>query len=247
VRDVALRLNARRAHRRVHACRVENFESIHNHSAYAEIEGFGAARAEADRHAETRDSAGSRIAVVGSGIAGLGSAHLLRRQGPRGHAVRGRAPFGGHTQHGRRHAGRHHPPGGHRLPGLQRPHLPELIALFAELGVEHRASDMSFSVQPRPIAGSSGAGTTSPPSSRSAQRCCARASGHARRHPALQPRDHGDRRARAPTARSADEPIGDFLDAGLSARVPRLVLAADGGCIWSCPTRPDAALSRSPR
>jgi GTP cyclohydrolase I len=44
VRDIALRLTD---DGRVGAFRVtsENFESIHNHSAYAEIEGFGAARA----------------------------------------------------------------------------------------------------------------------------------------------------------------------------------------------------------
>ena len=37
VRDVAARLNAEKAHRRL-CGRVENFESIHNHSAYALIE-----------------------------------------------------------------------------------------------------------------------------------------------------------------------------------------------------------------
>ena len=46
VRDIALRLAG---DSRIGAFRVssENFESIHNHSAFAEIEGFGAARATA--------------------------------------------------------------------------------------------------------------------------------------------------------------------------------------------------------
>ena len=64
-----------------------------------------------------------RIAIVGSGIAGLGSAWLLQRQG---HAVTlfeaERLPRRAHA-HGRRHARRRHRAGGHRLPGLQRPHL----------------------------------------------------------------------------------------------------------------------------
>ena len=64
-----------------------------------------------------------RIAIVGSGIAGLGSARLLQRQG---HAVtlfEAGPTLGGHTAHRRRHARRRHRAGGHRLPGVQRPHL----------------------------------------------------------------------------------------------------------------------------
>ena len=38
VRDVAVRLNDERAHRRLRGRKSENFESIHNHSAYALIE-----------------------------------------------------------------------------------------------------------------------------------------------------------------------------------------------------------------
>jgi GTP cyclohydrolase I len=44
VRDVAVRLN-KEARVLAYVVEAENFESIHNHSAYAEIEGFGAARA----------------------------------------------------------------------------------------------------------------------------------------------------------------------------------------------------------
>ncbi len=88
-----------------------------------------------------------RIAVVGSGIAGLGSAWLLHRQG---HAVtlfEAAARLGGHT---------------HTvdvtLDGITAPvdtgflvfndrTYPHLIALFDELGVASTASEMSFSVR----------------------------------------------------------------------------------------------------
>jgi predicted NAD/FAD-binding protein len=88
-----------------------------------------------------------RIAVVGAGIAGLGSAWLLHRQG---HAVtlfESAPELGGHT---------------HTvditLDGVTAPvdtgflvyndrTYPHLIALFAELGIESVASEMSFSVR----------------------------------------------------------------------------------------------------
>jgi len=89
----------------------------------------------------------ARIAVVGSGIAGLGSAWLLQQQG---HAVtlfEAESRLGGHS---------------HTvdvtLDGVTAPvdtgflvfnerTYPRLIALFAELGVASTASDMSFSVR----------------------------------------------------------------------------------------------------
>ncbi|CAG0952240.1 hypothetical protein GPROT1_00179 [Gammaproteobacteria bacterium] len=88
-----------------------------------------------------------RIAIVGSGIAGLGSAHLLANQG---HAV---TVFEAELR-----------PGGHShtvdvtLDGLTFPvdtgflvfnerTYPRLVGLFDELGVESVASDMSFSVR----------------------------------------------------------------------------------------------------
>jgi predicted NAD/FAD-binding protein len=88
-----------------------------------------------------------RIAVVGSGIAGLGSAHLLHRQG---HAVtlfEAAPTLGGHTA-----------TVDVTLDGVTAPvdtgflvfndrTYPQLIALFDELGVASVASEMSFSVR----------------------------------------------------------------------------------------------------
>jgi predicted NAD/FAD-binding protein len=88
-----------------------------------------------------------RIAIVGAGIAGLGSAWLLQRQG---HAVtlfEADARLGGHT---------------HtvdvKLDGVSAPvdtgflvfndrTYPHLVALFAELGIDSVPSEMSFSVR----------------------------------------------------------------------------------------------------
>jgi len=88
-----------------------------------------------------------RIAVVGAGIAGLGSAWLLHKQG---HAVtlfEADSRLGGHT---------------HTvdvtLEGVSAPvdtgflvfndrTYPHLLALFAELGVDSVPSEMSFSVR----------------------------------------------------------------------------------------------------
>jgi predicted NAD/FAD-binding protein len=93
------------------------------------------------------DSAGSRIAVVGSGIAGLGSAHLLRRQGHAVTVFEAAPRAGGHT-----HTvdvtleGITHPVDTGFLVFNDRTY-PKLIALFDELGVASVASDMSFSVR----------------------------------------------------------------------------------------------------
>ena len=90
----------------------------------------------------------ARIAVVGSGIAGLGSAWLLQRQG---HAVTlfeadatPRRPLA----HGQRDVGRRHRVGRYRVPRIQRAHVPAAHrALRRTRGGERRVSEMSFSVR----------------------------------------------------------------------------------------------------
>ena len=88
-----------------------------------------------------------RIAIVGSGIAGLGAAWLLRRQGHAVTVFEAERRAGGHT-----HTvdvtldGITHPVDTGFLVFNDRTY-PRLVALFDELGVESVASDMSFSVR----------------------------------------------------------------------------------------------------
>ena len=88
-----------------------------------------------------------RIAVVGSGIAACRSRmRWRRRRGSR--CSRPATHFGGHTHTVDVHAGRRAPRRRHRLPGLQRAHLPAPDApVRASSAWRPRASDMSFSVQ----------------------------------------------------------------------------------------------------
>jgi uncharacterized protein len=96
---------------------------------------------------EVRVGALPRIAVVGSGIAGLGAAHRLMRRGFAVTLFEANGHLGGHS---------------HTvdvaLDGIRAPvdtgflvynkrTYPRLVRLFAELGVESAASDMSFSVR----------------------------------------------------------------------------------------------------
>jgi predicted NAD/FAD-binding protein len=95
------------------------------------------------------DHAGRRldIAIVGSGIAGLGAAWLLRKQGHAVTVFEAEPRAGGHT-----HTvdvtleGVTHPVDTGFLVFNDRTY-PHLIALFDELGVPSVASDMSFSVR----------------------------------------------------------------------------------------------------
>jgi predicted NAD/FAD-binding protein len=100
-----------------------------------------------------------RIAIVGAGIAGLGSARLLQRQGHGVTLYESGAQLGGHTR-----------TLDVTLDGVTAPvdtgflvfndrTYPRLVELFAELGVESVASEMSFSVR-NDAAGLEWAGTS---------------------------------------------------------------------------------------
>lgn len=179
-----------------------------------------------------------RVAVVGSGIAGLAAAHRLRDDAHVTLFESGRH-FGGHantvdvTLPG---------PAGPVTHGVDTGFLvfnhrtyPNLVRLFDELGVPTAASDMSFSVQ-SPATGLEWSGSDL-------------ASVFAQRRNLLRPRFwhmlaeilRFNRLATAIATRGADaeldEPIGDFLDRhrfGAGFRdgyfLPMI------GCIWSCPT-----------
>ena len=91
-----------------------------------------------------------KVAIVGSGIAGLGAAHALRGKAEITLLEAGDY-FGGHTHTVDIHLST---PTGLVTHGIDTGFLvfnertyPELIALFAELGVSTAKSDMSFSVQ----------------------------------------------------------------------------------------------------
>ena len=97
-----------------------------------------------------------KVAIVGSGIAGLGAAHALRGQADITLLEAGDY-FGGHTHTVDIHLST---PTGLVTHGIDTGFLvfnertyPQLIALFAELGVPTAKSDMSFSVQAPRAAG----------------------------------------------------------------------------------------------
>ena len=183
-----------------------------------------------------------KIAVIGSGISGLAAAHALR----------GRAEvtlleagdyFGGHT-----HTVdvRLDTPQGPVTHGVDTGFLvfndrtyPQLIALFAELGIESAASDMSFSVQ-----------TAAWPGSPALEWCGTSLDGvFAQRRNLLRPRfwrmlDDVVRFNRMATALALSgqdaallQPLGQFLDQHRFSQEFRdwyfLPMLA---CIWSCPT-----------
>ena len=183
-----------------------------------------------------------KIAVIGSGISGLAAAHALR----------GRAEvtlleagdyFGGHT-----HTVdvRLDTPQGPVTHGVDTGFLvfndrtyPQLIALFAELGIESAASDMSFSVQ-----------TAARPGSPALEWCGTSLDGvFAQRRNLLRPRFwrmladvvRFNRMATALALSGQDaallQPLGQFLDQHRFSQEFRdwyfLPMLA---CIWSCPT-----------
>jgi predicted NAD/FAD-binding protein len=86
-----------------------------------------------------------RIAIIGAGIAGLGAAWLLRRQGHRVTVFEANEYLGGHTNTvDVVQDGVSHPVDTGFLVFNDRTY-PKLVALFAELGVASVASEMSFS------------------------------------------------------------------------------------------------------
>jgi predicted NAD/FAD-binding protein len=175
-----------------------------------------------------------RVAVVGSGIAGLSAAHALRQDAAvtlfeadrrfGGHAHTVDVTLGGVTH-------------GVDTGFLVYNHrtYPQLVRLFEDLKVETAASDMSFSVQD-PASGLEWSG-------------CNLNTVFAQRRNLVSPRFLGmladilrfNKLATGIAVRQAegelDEPIGDFLDRHHFGPVFR-----DGyflpmiGCIWSCPT-----------
>jgi len=189
---------------------------------------------------------GPRVAIVGSGIAGLAAAHRLRGQA-QVTLFEAADYFGGHT-----HTVDVTLPtlGGPVTHGVDTGFLvfnertyPQLIALFAELGVPTARSDMSFSVQ----------------APASARRSALEWSGSslnsvfAQRANLLKPRFWRmltdilrfnrvcTELAREMTQSTADarllQPLSDFLrEQGLSDEFRDGYFLPMIGCIWSCPT-----------
>jgi predicted NAD/FAD-binding protein len=175
-----------------------------------------------------------RVAVIGAGIAGLAAAHELALDA-RVTLFEAGEHFGGHantvdvTLEGRTH-------------GVDTGFLvfnhrtyPNLVRLFASLGVETAPSEMSFSVQV-PAAGLEWSGSDLN-------------SVFAQRRNLLSPRFlrmlaeivRFNRLATALAEGGADadlaEPIGDFLDReGFGATFRDWYFLPMIGCIWSCPT-----------
>ena len=183
-----------------------------------------------------------RVAVIGSGIAGLSTAWHLSAPGQDCHVTLYEAGdyLGGHTHtvdvtlpgtDGRLHT--HGVDTGFLV--FNHRTYPELLKLFAELGVETAASDMSFSVQAE-----QGALEWSG---------CNLDTVFAQRSNLFSPRFLGMLRelvrfnkrttalARTGSEVQLAQSIGDFLDAeGYSDTFRRWYFLPMIGCIWSCPT-----------
>jgi predicted NAD/FAD-binding protein len=183
-----------------------------------------------------------RVAVVGSGIAGLASAHALA-PGAQVTLFEAGSYFGGHTHTVDVTLQGAHGPVTHGVDTgflvFNHRTYPELVRLFAQLGVETAASDMSFSVQ-LPGRGDRNALEWSGTSLNSV---------FAQRSNLLSPRFVGmlrdilrfNRLATALAESGAEaelaEPIGDFLGRhGFGQRFTEGYFLPMIGCIWSCPT-----------
>jgi predicted NAD/FAD-binding protein len=182
-----------------------------------------------------------KIAIIGSGISGLAAAHALRGRADISLLEAG-SYFGGHT---------------HTvditLPGPQGPvthgvdtgflvfnerTYPQLIALFAELGVDTARSDMSFSVQVPQLGGNALEWSGSSLNTVFAQR------GNLVKPRFLRMlrdvlRFNALATSLATSGSDADllQPLAGFLDQhGLSAEFRDWYFLPMLGCIWSCPT-----------
>jgi predicted NAD/FAD-binding protein len=182
-----------------------------------------------------------RIAVVGSGIAGLGTAWLLAR---RHHVTlyEREARLGGHSHtlevddHGRRVA---IDTGFIVYNELNYPHL---TGLFATLGVPTRASDMSFAASVEGVEYAGGSLATL-----FAQRRRLLDPGHWRMLVDIVRFNRDAKRALVADAADPRAPghrplsmmtLGEFLDArGYGRALRDRYLLPMGGAIWSCPTR----------
>ena len=179
-----------------------------------------------------------RVAVVGSGIAGLATAHALAAQAQVTLFEAGNH-FGGHTHTVDITLAGAHGPVTHGVDTgflvFNHRTYPSLVRLFGQLQVETAASDMSFSVQVRQD-GLEWSG-------------CNLNTVFAQRRNLLRPRFlrmladvlRFNQLATAIALRGADgelaEPIGDFLDReGFNAAFRDWYFLPMVGCIWSCPT-----------
>lgn len=176
-----------------------------------------------------------RIAVVGSGISGLGAAWALARQ--HDVVVFEREPRAGghaHTLEVEDAGGRLAVDTGFMV--YNERNYPELSRLFAVLGVESQPTGMSFSVSRREggrireWAGGNGAGGVFAQGRRLAD------AGHWRLLAGIARFNRVARRALA--AGRADGTLGDFLRAhGLSRALAEHYLVPMTAAIWSCPPR----------
>lgn len=183
-----------------------------------------------------------RVAIVGSGISGLAVAHQLRGRADLTLFEAG-SYFGGHT-----HTVDVTLPGpdGPVTHGVDTGFLvfnertyPELIALFARLGVATAKSDMSFSVQvPQALAGSRLEWSGSTLNTVFAQRRnLVRPRFLRMLRDVLRFNALATRIAVAGQDAQLLQPLGDFLAAnGFSAEFRDWYFLPMIGCIWSCPT-----------
>ena len=178
--------------------------------------------------------------------------------GPRGHRVRGRAARRRPHAHGRRDARRRHAPGRHRLPGVQRPHLPAPgPAVRRARRAERRLRHVVLGAR-RPAAASNGRGTNL--ATLFAQPANALSPAFwpmLARHPALQPRDHRGARRRHSAARrrlahtSTPSATGGRSATATSCRWPprsgrrRRARSSTSRCRRSCASATTTACSRS--
>ncbi|WP_425556210.1 NAD(P)/FAD-dependent oxidoreductase [Kitasatospora nipponensis] len=200
--------------------------------------------------ARARPGAGRprRVAVVGSGVAGLTAAYALHRAGVRVELFEADERLGGHahTQYATGADGRTVPLDTGFLVHNERTY-PHLVRLFAELGVRTRASEMSMSVRCEgcglEYAGARGPGGlfAQPAALRSPRylRMLAEVTRFHRRARRLLATPAPET-ALTPDAEAAEPTLAEFLAAGrFSAYFTRHFATPLVAAVWSCP--PDLA------